>query len=206
MSRASILPVEFTHERWDDPTQRFTGRLDFSRAVTQLCTLSDRTRTIAKIIKRLVKKQNRYPIVLSSRIQVLKDIHSLLGGEMCGLVAGTATNKKARLEQSQATSKRVLLGTDSQLGEGFSDNKRDTIILVTPYKGTKFSRQSKSKRQDGGRLIQLIGRVLRAKNENQPLIVDICDKGTCFERMARGRYMYYNDMNMSILKSYTFSL
>jgi hypothetical protein len=64
---------------------------------------------------------------------------------------------------------------------------------MTPYKGIErvSEKVSQSKMRGGSQLIQIVGRGLRAKTQHRPLVVDLVDVRTMFERMYSGRNIYY---------------
>jgi superfamily II DNA or RNA helicase len=73
-----------------------------------------------------------------------------------GIYIGGMSNEE--LEESNKCD--VIIGTYQSISEGYDNSSLDTVVLCT----------SKSD------IIQSIGRILRKKNKNHPLIIDICDE------------------------------
>ena len=189
---ADVWRVNYVHTEWLDPIQRWTKEKDYVQAMTNLCNLRHRTRVIAKVVKKLVQ-EGRQLICIASRQKLCTDVYHLLTG--AGISAGIITGG---LTSKDAISQQCLIGTHGMLGEGFNDSKRNTVVLMTPYKGIErvSEKVSQSKRRGGSQLIQIVGRGLRAKTQHRPLVVDLVDVNTMFERMYSGRNMYYTQQNM----------
>lgn len=189
---ADVWRVNYVHIEWLDPIQRWSKEKDYVQALTNLCNLRHRTRVIAKVIKKLVQ-EGRQLICIASRQKLCTDVYHLLTG--AGISAGIITGG---LTSKDAISQQCLIGTHGMLGEGFNDSKRNTVVLMTPYKGIERVSEnvSQSKKRGGSQLIQIVGRGLRAKTQHRPLVVDLVDVNTMFERMYSSRNIYYTQQNM----------
>lgn len=193
--QADVLPVVYHHKQWVDPVQRWPPHnKDYVSALTKLCTHRHRTRTIAKVINKLVKEKRRI-ICIASRQVLCKELYEVLARH--NVDAGCVTGD---FSSEDALTKQVLIGIDKLLGEGFNDPTRSCIVLCTPYKGVQkvAKKISTSGRRGGANLIQICGRALRGKTKHVPLIVDVQDSGTMFESMKYSRFRYYADMKWTI--------
>lgn len=189
---ADVWKVEYMHADWIDPLQKWSIDKDYVQALTNLVNLKHRTRVIAKVINKLVK-EGRQLICIASRQKMCIDVYNLL--RSAGISAGIMTTD---LTTKNAIDEQVLIGTNGMLGEGFDDSKRNTVVLMTPFKGIERvpEKVSKSKKRGGSQLIQIVGRGLRAQTDHRPLVVDITDVGTMFEYMWSSRNIYYTQKQM----------
>ena len=79
------------------------------------------------------------------------------------------------LDRETTTNCRVILGTYQAAGEGFDVADLDTLILATPKSDVQ----------------QAVGRILRQKNENAPLVIDIVDQFSIFKAQYFKRRKFY---------------
>jgi hypothetical protein len=184
---ADVWPVKFVHEDWQDEKD-WTGQNNYVETLTKLIAHTRRTRTIAKIIRKLVQEQDRFVIAVAPRAKICTDLHRILtaAGLDCACCTGDFTTPNYK-------DSRILVGTTGMLGEGFNDPKRDCCVLLGPYKGPqKVSRQVHHTGMRGGsQLQQICGRSFRGKTKNKPLIVDIQDQNTMFHYAYFGRQRWY---------------
>lgn len=81
--------------------------------------------------------------------------------------------KKEELEES--TTKNIIIGTYSMIEEGADIPKLDTVIMLTPKSTVE----------------QTVGRIMRQKNKNDPLIIDIIDEFSAFTNQSEKRKKFY---------------
>ena len=82
--------------------------------------------------------------------------------------------KKKDLKESE--SKKILLGTYPMANEGLDIPSLNGLVLATPKSD----------------IIQTVGRISRVKHENiQPLIIDLVDNFSIFERQGKKRLDLY---------------
>lgn len=193
---ADFQVLEYKHKTWTNPIQRWNNQLDYVSAVTKLCNLAHRTRTIAKVIRNIVQDKNRFLICIGSRQKICLTLYYILKrcGSDIGIMTTTLTTPNAKRCQ-------ILVGTDKMIGEGFNDTKRNCVVLLTSYKGPEKSKESNSGYYGGSMLIQIIGRCCRQSTQCKPLIVDVIDKGTCFESSFYTRAKHYKTKQFTRLKN-----
>jgi superfamily II DNA or RNA helicase len=103
-----------------------------------------RNRTIAGDVIRAVEK-GRFPLLLTERLEHLERIHTLLDGKISNLfILKGGMGKKQRknlfdrIKDLSPGEFRVLLATGRYIGEGFDDDRLDTLFLALPisWRGT----------------------------------------------------------------------
>jgi hypothetical protein len=195
--QADVQILKYHHQDFKIHRQ-YNGDVDFVKNMTQLCKHQDRTRTIAKYILKILKdRPEAYFICLGQRQQVCIDLFNLL--DRHGTSAGIMTQTKTT---PNAIDQKVLIATSQMCGEGFNDKRRNVLVLLTPYKGPQIvsKQESRTRRRGGSQLIQILYRCLRRQTTSQiPLIVDVVDTNTIFERMLGSRIRLYQDKQFTIL-------
>jgi hypothetical protein len=130
---------------------------------------------------------DRKLLVISERKALLNDIHKILSETpdfkyTMGFYVGGMSQKK--LDESSST--QIILGSNSMLAEGYSNDLLNSIILVSPM----------------GEIEQQIGRILRQPpNERKvkPLVIDIVDNFSIFINRFNKRRAFYNKNNYNII-------
>ena len=79
----------------------------------------------------------------------------------------------------------VIVGTYQASGEGFDVPALDTLILSTPKSDVQ----------------QAVGRILRQKNTNIPLVIDIVDCFSLFRGMYYKRKKFYKNSEFNFFSS-----
>jgi superfamily II DNA or RNA helicase len=86
-------------------------------------------------------------------------------------------------ERKDSIETSVILGTYQASGEGFDVPELDTLILATPKSDVQ----------------QAVGRILRQKNNNFPLVVDIVDEFSIFKAQYYKRKRFYKENQFKII-------
>lgn len=161
----------------------FSSNLNFSKMVNNVCSYPPRTKKIAEII--LGIEENKKVLVLSDRIQQLKDIMEIVEPKKnCGIYIGGMNSKTLK----NYDDKQVIFATFAIASEGYDQKNLDTLVLASPKSD----------------VVQSVGRILRDRPEDRkytPLVIDIVDKFSIFERQWYKRKKYYNDQNYNIIKN-----
>jgi superfamily II DNA or RNA helicase len=80
------------------------------------------------------------------------------------------------LEQLNDSNKKdIIIGTYNMASEGYDNPRLDTLLLATPKSDVE----------------QAVGRILRKKNENSPLVIDIQDFYSNFTYSNYKRLNFY---------------
>jgi superfamily II DNA or RNA helicase len=141
--------------------------------ITELTLLPIRNDLIiSQIIIHL--RESRKILVLSHRRNHCETLILLLKNN--NINAGLYLGGMNTVSRSDSVIKDVILGTYQASGEGFDVPLLDTLILATPKRD----------------VIQAVGRILRQKNKNSPLVVDIIDPFSIFKFQYYSRKKYYS--------------
>ena len=168
--------LESEDENYNKEKLNFRGQVQIATMVNQIVMYLRRTQIIAdKIKEELDNHSDRQFLILSDRKQQLEDFEKLfkkLNVESVGYYVGGM--KKNDLKKSETC--RILLGTYPMANEGLDIQSLNGLVLATPKSD----------------IIQSIGRISRIKHENiQPLIIDIVDNFSIFERQSKKRLEIY---------------
>jgi len=105
---------------------------------------NEHNQIIASDVMRAIKN-NRFPVVLTERVERLKILKSLLENEITNLIVmkGGMGKKKRQaalnaLQSLPDDAEKAVLATGRYLGEGFDDDRLDTLFLTLPisWRGT----------------------------------------------------------------------
>ena len=136
---------------------------------------------IVNVIKNYLKF-NRKILVLSDRRDhcdyLLKQLH--IEGISAGVYLGGMKTKN----REETVSCSVIIGTYQASGEGFDVPELDTLILATPKSDVE----------------QAVGRILRQKNKNEPIVVDIVDSFSIFKGQYYKRRKFYKSCDFKLNK------
>lgn len=157
------------------------GQVNSALMINNLTKDVVRNTLIVDLLKRLYA-QNRSIIVLSDRLKQLSFIKGQLDIPDVGFYVGSTSVHDREHTSAHA---RIILSTYSMATEGLDIPRLDTVLLATPKSG-------------GGNLVQAIGRVQRkCMNKQTPLVVDIVDPFSVFERMRWQRHNMYKKNGFS---------
>lgn len=160
-------------------------KLNISKMINNICSYPPRVRLISQcIMDVLTKEPGRKIIVLSDRRSHLETIGADLARYDldCGYYLGGM--RQGDLKASEE--KQILLGTFCMVSEGFDCKSLDTLVIASPKSD----------------VIQSVGRILReeaCKRRHTPLVVDIIDNFSIFERQGRKRLTYYKSQKYNII-------
>jgi len=146
------------------------GKINNPTMITDLTKQQARNELIVKTIKEHLK-QNRKILVLSDRRDHCEYLLKNLDGISAGVYLGGMKTK----DRETTTNCSVILGTYQASGEGFDVPELDTLILATPKSDVE----------------QAVGRILRQKNVNEPLVLDIIDNFSIFKGQYYKRRKFY---------------
>lgn len=150
-------------------------KLCVPKMLNNLCGFERRTALIVRILQRVAADPRRCFLVLSDRIQHLRDIHqglATLGITDTGFYIG-GMKEKARKESE---SKQIILGTFSMSSEGMDIPTLNTLFLVSPKSDIE----------------QSVGRILRRDHGDLvPHVYDLVDNFSVFRNQAAKRRKFY---------------
>lgn len=173
----------------------FKGKLkpDIIKMVTNMYKMPKRNQFIANIIEVIRKQEDRKVLILSGRIEHLKQLKKLVdqniqkdineGIDDCKTAFYIGKMKDYELKDSVEAD--IIFATYSMAEEGLDIDKLNTLVLATPKKD----------------IVQSVGRILRKqlqKDDVCPLIIDIIDDFSVFTRWGNDRMKYYNKMKYTL--------
>ena len=152
------------------------------KMINNICNYLPRTQMIVDLIKKY-NQQGRTILILSDRRGHLQTLYDLLSDYSRGFYVGGM--KPNELRESQT--KDILLATFSMASEGMDIPSLDTVILSSPKSDVE----------------QSVGRIFRKKacdRNFHPLIIDIQDEFSSFEKQCQKRVSFYRKMNFTLFK------
>jgi superfamily II DNA or RNA helicase len=135
--------------------------------ISNLTQDQDRNRQIAADVIRQVRSRTGTALVVSDRVAHCEALEQLISaaGPKVQVLTGSASKaeREAIVQAVQAGKADVLISTVQLLGEGFDCSGLSSLFLATPI---KFK----------GRLLQVIGRILRPQDGKRPVVYDYVDQ------------------------------
>lgn len=155
--------------------------------------LASNTRRNFLIANDLANNSNHYNLILSDRISHLQYLMSLLPAEMCVMVDGSMTSKKAKAERERAIEdmrsgkKRYLFATYKLAKEGLDIPRLDRLFLTTPQK-------------DYAIIVQSVGRIQRTfEGKSDPICYDYVDSIEYLARSYKKRCSHYRKCGCNLV-------
>jgi superfamily II DNA or RNA helicase len=155
------------------------GKINSPSMITTLSKQKDRNVLIISTIKRYLK-QNRKILVLSDRREHCELLLHQLTLE--NISAGVYLGGMKTKNREETVNTPVIIGTYQASGEGFDVPELDTLILATPKSDVE----------------QAVGRILRQKNKNEPIVIDIVDSFSIFKGQYYKRRKFYKTNEFKI--------
>lgn len=166
------------------------GTLLYTNLISYLASSTRRNFLIAND---LANNSDHYNLILSDRISHLQYLMSLLPAEMCVMVDGTMTSKKAKAERERAIedmrrgNKRYLFATYKLAKEGLDIPRLDRLFLTTPQK-------------DYAIIVQSVGRIQRTfEGKTDPICYDYVDSIEYLARAYKKRCSHYRKCGCNLV-------
>jgi superfamily II DNA or RNA helicase len=158
----------------------------YAKMLTKLALDQDRNMLIAGDVLKEVAENSGTVLLVSERtvhLQVLAEILEEHGEKVAVLTGKTpAFLREEIVKNVQAGSVRIMASTTQLIGEGFDCPELTTLFLCSPI---RFS----------GRLVQIVGRILRPLDGKRPKIFDYQDVNIgILKASAQARMRTYDDM------------
>ena len=169
----------YNFSNFPDDTIKFlpNGKVNSPSSITSITQIESRNEYIVKLIKQCYSS-NRKILVLSDRKAHCEILFNSLKNYSVGLYYGGM--KTVDLKKSNDC--RIIIATYQMASEGYDNPGLDTLILASPK----------------GNVEQAVGRILRRKNENLPLVIDVNDTISVFNNWHRKRLSLYKSKNFKI--------
>jgi superfamily II DNA or RNA helicase len=153
------------------------GKINSPASLTTITEHESRTNFILKIIKDMYNC-NRKILVLTDRKAHCEYIKNMLNDVSVGIYYGGM--KMEELKKSNEC--RIIVATYQMASEGYDNPELDTLILASPKCNVE----------------QAVGRILRKKNKNNPVVVDINDCISIFNNWNKKRQSFYKSRKFKI--------
>jgi superfamily II DNA or RNA helicase len=124
--------------------------------------------------------ESRKILILTERRQHCEYLSKLLNSK--GIDSGIYLGGMKQLVRNESVTKSVIIGTYQASGEGFDVPELDTLILASPKSDVE----------------QAVGRILRQKNKNEPIVFDIVDSFSIFKGQYYKRRKFYKSNDFQI--------
>jgi len=180
-----------TDKLFEEKKRWFKGKTkpDTVKMITNMHKIPERNKFVAGIINSLRVIDERKILILSGRIDHLKELKKIvddvIGDDIVNNRCYEGEYKTAYYiggmkdyELKDSSEADVIFATYSMAEEGLDIDGLNTLILATPKKN----------------IIQSIGRIMRKpikKGDINPLVIDIIDNLSCFKSWGDKRIKYY---------------
>lgn len=178
--------------------EEYKEKIQIAEILTNIAKSEYRNNIIVEDIKNVIE-QGRAPIVLTERVEHLEILKNKI--EELNLYVpiiiykGNMGKKKLKdirdiIEEADKQNKpRIIIATSTSIGEGFDDNRLDTLFLTMPVSWK-------------GRIIQYVGRLHRKHVDKKKVIVyDYLDDMKVLDKMYNRRLKGYKVAGYEILDS-----
>ena len=179
-AEVQLIDCDFQDEKYNKEELNFRKEPCMPKMINNICEYLPRTEMIVELTMKY-RKEGRNILILTDRRGHLECIYNLLEGYSRGYYVGGM--KPDQLRDSQE--KDIILATFSMAAEGMDIPKLDAVILASPKSDVE----------------QSVGRIFRKKacdREFHPLIIDIQDKFSMFQKQCDKRLTLYRKMNFTI--------
>ena len=153
------------------------GKINTPSSITNITYDNIRTEFILNLIKECYSS-NRNILVLTERKAHCELMLSRLKNYSVGIYVGGMKNE----ELIKANQCKIIIATYQMASEGYDNPKLDTLVLASPK----------------GNVEQAIGRILRRKNENPALVIDINDCISIFNNWNKKRQSFYKSKKFKV--------
>jgi superfamily II DNA or RNA helicase len=156
----------------------YSGGFNFANMLGQIVDQEPRNVMIVEMARKMVLEEGRNVLMIGHRRKHLTNLNEMIlakntDDEHVSVGFFVGGMKKEELEES--TTKNIIIGTYSMIEEGADIPKLDTVIMLTPKSTVE----------------QTVGRIMRQKNKNDPLIIDIIDEFSAFTNQSEKRKKFY---------------
>ncbi len=165
-----VITLEYTGPFPEQVSTTRYGKLNLSGMITDLTQVPERNEMILDQIRKIEPTRN--VLVLTDRRDHAMYLLNRIGETGGGLYIGGA-------DLDAGAQKRIIFATFALAQEGLDIPKLDTVILATPKSDVK----------------QAVGRILRGKTQNCPIVFDVVDTWSVFNAMSRKRRVIYEQLS-----------
>jgi superfamily II DNA or RNA helicase len=163
----------------------FRGKPASSKMLSKICNYNRRSDFIIKVLEDMFLENPKQQImIIASYRNILAYFFEAINHRKFATVGYYVGGmKESALKQTE--NKQVVLATYSMAAEGLDIKTLTTLIMATPM--TKIE--------------QSVGRILRQKHENPPVVVDIIDTHSNFQNQWAKRRRFFKTQNYKIIQT-----
>ena len=163
----------------------FRGKPAASKMLSKICNYNRRSEFIIKILEDMFLENPKQQImVIASYRNILTYFFEAINHKKFATVGYYVGGmKESALKATEQ--KQVVLATYSMAAEGLDIKTLTTLIMSTPMT----------------RIEQSVGRILRQKHENPPIVVDIIDTHANFQNQWAKRRRFFKSQNYKIIQT-----
>ena len=183
-AEVQLIECNFNDPKYNKEEVNFRREPCMPKMINNICEYYPRTKMIVDVAKKY-QEEKRSILILSDRRDHLNLLAVMLN-DFCTTGFYVGGMKPDELRESQE--KDILLATFSMASEGMDVPKLNTVILASPKSDVE----------------QSVGRVFRQKacdREFHPLIIDIQDIFSMFQKQCEKRITFYHKSNFTIFKN-----
>ena len=183
-AEVQLIEWNFNDQKYNKEEVNFRREPCMPKMINNICDYYPRTQMIVEVAKKY-QQEKRSILILSDRRDHLNLLAVMLN-DFCTTGFYVGGMKPDELRDSQE--KDILLATFSMASEGMDVPKLNTVILASPKSDVE----------------QSVGRVFRQKacdREFHPLIIDIQDIFSMFQKQCEKRITFYHKSNFTIFKN-----
>lgn len=175
-----IRMVRYTSEdpKWGNEVHMWNGKLNFAQMINQIAEFKPRNELIVEILTEILEREpGRRVMILSERRKQLEILDKMIRDKEIGSTGFYVGGMKQE-DLDEATKRDILLATVTMAGEGFDCPALNTLVLASPITAVE----------------QPVGRIQRQLPEQRqytPLLIDIWDQFSVFERQGLRRITFY---------------
>jgi len=179
------ITYQINDDEYNELELDFRGQTAASKMLSKICNYNRRSEFIIKVLKDMILENPKQQImIIASYKSILKYMFDAINHHnICSVGYYVGGMKETALKDSE--SKQVVLATYSMASEGLDIKSLTTLFMITPMTNIE----------------QSVGRILRQKHENSPIVVDIIDTHANFQRQWAKRKIFYKNQNYKIIQS-----
>uniref|UniRef100_A0A6C0J975 Helicase ATP-binding domain-containing protein n=1 Tax=viral metagenome TaxID=1070528 RepID=A0A6C0J975_9ZZZZ len=175
-----IYNYDLDHKKFAEAKLPFTGEVNRPKTINRIVALKKRNNFIITIIKEILVEDGRKILILSDRIEHLKELKEKI--DELKVTCGFYIGGKSQKQLEEASKAQILLGSYGMASEGLDIPTLNTLIMTTPRREVE----------------QSVGRIIRKKGKIQPLIIDIVDMLPSLSRQGNHRRKLYKKLKYNI--------
>jgi len=178
-----IEPTISVHNFYEYPEATIkylpNGKVNSAASITNVTQNDVRDSFILNLIKEYSNCERKILVLSDRKAHCDKLAHILKSQDYSvGLYYGGM--KKEQLQISNTC--KIIIATYQMASEGYDNPELDTLVLASPKCNVE----------------QAVGRILRKKNENMPVVIDINDSISIFKNWNKKRLSFYKSKKFSV--------